>query len=136
MGKNLHGSKRKGKVSSGKRAKRAARHENGNGPTRKRPIADQAGMNFLRHQNEHRWPSEETMIKAAELAKEKIKRGRPKAPLARLGFPLLEQAMANGSKAITTLLVASSLKIKKVRRHPGWVLQRTYNLKNRPIVIV
>lgn len=136
MGKNLHGSKRKGHVSSGKRAKRAARQENGNGPSRKRPIADQAGMNFLRHQAEYRWPSEETMIKAAELSKEKIKRGAPKKPMARMGFPLLEQALATSTKAVQTLLVASSLKIKNVRRHPGWVLQRTYNLKNRPIVIV
>jgi hypothetical protein len=136
MGKNLHGSKRKGKLSSGKRAKRAARHENGNGPTRKRPIANQAGMNFLRHQDEHRWPSEKTMDLAHELSTEKIKRGRPKAPLARLGFPLMEQALATSTKAVQTLLVASSLKIKNVRRHPGWVLQRTYNLKNRPIVIV
>ena len=43
---------------------------------------------------------------------------------------------AAGALTENKLLVAASLEIKKVRRYPGMILSRTYNLKNRPIVIL
>jgi hypothetical protein len=51
------------------------------------------------------------------------------------GFTMLD-ALIDKGKAVHTLLTAASLKLKKVRRHPGYVLIRTYNLKNRPITII
>lgn len=51
------------------------------------------------------------------------------------GFPLMEQAVSEPHRweTIKALLIRSSLKIKPVRRWPGWILQRTYDLKNRPL---
>lgn len=96
---------------------------------------DVTGENFIRMQQFNRWPTQETEDKYFELNNAKKPRHRPanrvKPP--QLGFPLLEQA---DGPALQRLLVAASLSVKKVKRWPGWVLQRTYNLKNRPIEII
>jgi len=33
-------------------------------------------------------------------------------------------------------LTAASMKVKRVKRYPGWILQTTYNLKNRPLQFI
>lgn len=93
---------------------------------------------FLNRQKLDRWPTQEQEQKYFELNTDKKNRNnrpakRIKPPV--FGFALLEQAMGDNDplKAMTInkLLICSSLKIKRVRRYPGWILQRTYNLKNR-----
>jgi len=121
------------KTSSGKR--RAGRTGKNLG-RRSSPIADPVKLAFLKGQDNGRWPSDETCDKYAKLNREKKVKGRPGKNLAPLGFPLMEAAMAHGTASLEKLLIAASLKVKRVKRHPGWVLQRTYNLKNRIIEIV
>jgi hypothetical protein len=100
-------------------------------------------MSFLRSQDLLRRPTKDTGDLYAKLNKQRFVPGQvgaSKREPSRLGFPLLEAlAFHENPKtvdAIATLLVAASLKVKRVKRHPGWVLQRTYNLKNRPIEII
>jgi hypothetical protein len=52
------------------------------------------------------------------------------------GFTILDSLVGSCPKALETVLLAASLKLKRVRRYPGYVLIRTYNLKNRPIEII
>ena len=93
---------------------------------------------FIRRQATDRWPTADSEQKYFELNNDKKAKGGRKAngikPPA-FPFALLEQAIGHDdpirARTINKLLICSSLKIKKVRRYPGWVLQRTYNLKNR-----
>jgi hypothetical protein len=133
---------RKKKVSSGARKARAIR-EGANQGSHKRPIADEAVMSFLRSQDLLRWPLKDTADLYAKLNRQRHVAGQAggsKRVPSSLGFPLLETlAFHENPKtvdAVATLLVAAALKVKRVKRHPGWVLQRTYNLKNRPIEII
>lgn len=120
---------RKKNTSSGVRKNRTEHSK------RKSPVvADQPGLNFIRHQGANRWPDLETMIKAQELAMKKHVRGRAKVKPMTQGFTLLDSII--DSDSLETLLTASSLKLKKVRRYPGYVLIKTYNLKSRPIQII
>jgi hypothetical protein len=97
-------------------------------------VADAAGLNFIRHQSDNRWPDAATQIKAQELAMKKHPRGRAQSKPMEQGFTLLDAII--DKPALDVLLTAASLKLKKVRRYPGYVLQRVYNLKNRPIQII
>jgi hypothetical protein len=120
---------RKCRTSSGVRKNRTEKSG------RKSPVvADQPALNFLRHQKEHRWPDQETEQKAQELAMKKHPRSRAKSKPMTQGFTMLDALMDN--PALDVLLTAASLKLKRVRRYPGYVLQRVYNLKNRPIQII
>ena len=108
---------------------------------RKSPVvANFPGLLFIRHQDEHRWPTAMTEDKYAEMNKDrKFRKPRPgpekKIKPATMGFTLLDAVIDKG-KALQTLLTAASLQLQKVRRYPGYVLIRTYNLKNRPIEII
>jgi hypothetical protein len=97
-------------------------------------VADHQALHFIRHQAANRWPDEPTMIKAQELAVKKHQRGRAKTKPMDQGFTLLDMLIDNSN--LPKLLLAASLKLKKVRRYPGYVLERTYNLKSRPIQII
>jgi hypothetical protein len=122
---------RKKRTSSGARKNRAGKNLGRRGPA----VADQAESSFLKRQALHRWPTEATMIKAYEMIKAKRPRSNPgKAKPARVGFTLLD--MVIDRPATQKLLVAASLKLKRVRRFPGYILIKTYNLKSRPIQII
>jgi hypothetical protein len=128
------------KMTRHKRTSSGVRKNRGPNSGRKSPVvADAAGLNFIRHQVENRWPTEETLIKAHELAIDRkanrhssTKKIRPMDT----GFLLLDGLIGTCPKALAIVLTAAALKIKRVRRYPGWVLQRTYNLKNRVIEII
>lgn len=136
---------RKKHVSSG--ARKAARTERQLG-RRSRPIANQAHRSFLKIQDRDRVPDDDVCDKYASLNKKKHQPGPGRSRPAPLGMPLLEALLTSPNPAdwkvheqescknVIKLLVAASLKIKRVKRHPGWILQRTYNHKNRPITIV
>jgi hypothetical protein len=131
-------STRKKGVSSGARKARADRGFSRRNTT---AIADAAGYLFLKEQKRHRWPTKETEDKYASLNKDK-KRGTSRGqsikkikPM-KQGFTLLDCLIGTCPKALDTVLLAASLKLKRVRRYPGYVLIRTYNLKNRPIEII
>jgi hypothetical protein len=108
---------------------------------RKSPVVvDFAGLNLIRHQAAHRWPSVRSLEKCWELAKDRKGSGRRRGPAKPIkpgndGFTLLDMLIDKGS-TLDTLLTAASLQFKKVRRYPGYVLIRTYNLKDRPIEII
>ena len=103
-------------------------------------VADFPGLLFLRHQKEHRWPTQQSEEKYANLNMDRNRhtsRGpsTKKIKPAKMGFTLLDAVLDKG-KNLDILLTAAALKLKKVRRYPGYVLIRTYNLKNRPIEII
>jgi hypothetical protein len=129
---------RKKNVSSGARKARAGRGMSRRNTT---AIADAAGYLFLKDQKRHRWPESATEDKYASLNKDK-KRGTSRgASIKKIkpmkqGFTLLDCLIGTCPKALDTVLLAASLKLKRVRRYPGYVLIRTYNLKNRPIEII
>jgi hypothetical protein len=129
-------STRKKRVSSGARKARADRGFSRRNTT---ALADPVGYVFLKDQKRNRWPSEASLVKAHELAidRKANRRGKPatKRP-ADVGFPLLDTLVGTCPKALETLLTAASLKLKRVRRYPGWILQRVYNLKDRPIQLI
>jgi hypothetical protein len=104
---------------------------------RKSPVvADFPGLLFIRHQAEHRWPTQVSEDKYAEMNKDRKRHtSRGKIKPSKGGFTLLDAVIDKG-RALETLLLAASLKLKKVRRYPGYVLIRTYNLKDRPIEII
>lgn len=94
------------------------------------------GEEQVRHEASRRWPTPDQEVKYFELntAKDKPRGGgRSKIKPPARPFALLESI---DPKVLDKLLTASSLKLKRVRRYPGWILQHTYNLKNRPIQII
>lgn len=119
--------------SSGARKRRS---DKGISKKRGKPAGDVVGERFIREQANDRWPGSRQMDLYFELNTSKEKRPSPtrrvKAPV--FAFALMESV--NDRKALDKLLIAASLKVKKVRRYPGWILQQTYNLKNRPIQII
>ena len=94
------------------------------------PADEQVRRGHLR-----RWPDKDTEDLYFALNTAKKQRGAPakriKPPA--MEFPLMESLSDETRKKI---LLASSLEVKKVKRHPGWVLSRVYNLKNRPIEFI
>ncbi|MBW2646919.1 MAG: hypothetical protein JRE23_12250 [Deltaproteobacteria bacterium] len=125
-------------VSSGARKGRADRGTSRRNTT---ALADPAGYLFLKDQKRHRWPTAWSEDKYAELNKDK-KRGTSRGssikkikPM-KQGFTILDALVGSCPKALETVLLAASLKLKRVRRYPGYVLIKTYNLKSRPIEII
>lgn len=100
-----------------------------------RAITDHAADEQIRRCHLRRWPDKEQENKYFELNTDKKQRGKPAK---RIKPPVLEFALLESidPKTLNKLLIASSLKVKKVRRYPGWILQTTYNLKSRPIQII
>jgi hypothetical protein len=86
----------------------------------------------VRKETARRWPDQATEQKYFELNIDKKQRNRPATRKKQLDlfFPLLESVRPD---VLARILLCSSLEVKKVRRYPGWILSRTYNLKNRPI---
>ena len=128
--------KRSKRTSSGARKNRA-----GKNCARKGPAVMLAHVaSFLKVQRKNsRHPSPDQIQTAWDLKNEKKPRGRkPGAikPAQPVGFTVYDACMSSNPAAVKTLLLAASLKVKKVRRYPGWFLERVYNLKNRPIEII
>ena len=125
---------RKKNVSNGSKAGRAGRQMERRGPA----IGNQAQASFLKHQADNRWPEQAVLDKYAELNAKKHQPSRQIKKPNRLGFPLMEQAMhgINGTVIVGKLLTAACLKFKRVKRHPGWILETTYNMKGRPIEVI
>lgn len=124
--------KRKTSVGSGVRKNRVDKNCSRKGPA----IVDQAGANFIRYQGLYRHPDTEQLVKAWELKNEK-RGGRPNRKNSKptqSGFTLFDAVV--DSRNLEKLMLAASLKIKRVRRWPGYVLIKTYNLKNRPLEII
>lgn len=96
-------------------------------------MANKTAEMFIRRQSHDRWPEKTTEDIYAELNKKKQPRGRAKIKPPALGFALLESIPA---AQLDKLLTAASFKLKRVKRYPGWILQRTYKLGNRPIQII
>jgi len=125
------------KTARNKRTSSGARKNRTDKSGRKSPVvADPAGLNFIRHQSDSRWPDQDTLIKAQELSMKKHPRGRAKTKPMTMGFTVMDCLLGNSQDALLKLLLAASLKIKPVRRYPGYVLIKTYNLKDRPIQII
>lgn len=131
------GDKRKRKTRVGSGARKAGRAGKNCGRRASQPVADEVGYSFIRFQANHRWPTEESKAKRNQLdiddRKKKVRSSPNRKPVRPLSTPLLETAALNNPGAVEKLLSAACLKMKRVRRHPGWVLQRTFKLKNRPI---
>lgn len=97
----------------------------------KRAIANRAGFEQIQNECSRRFPSKESEETYAALNMVKQPRGRrggkgQKKP--EFFFPLLESLPTD---QIRKVLLCSSLELKAVKRYPGWILSRTYNLKNR-----
>ena len=120
---------RKKRTSSG-----ARKNSKTNRNRRGRAIAKGPEANFIRHQSGNRWPDPATLEKAGELAMKKQPRSRAKSKPMQLGFSLLDLCIDKASTH--QLLLAASLKIKAVKRYPGHVLERVYNLKGRVIELI
>lgn len=125
--------KRKKKISSGARKM----HAGENRPRREPVSIDLAGEDSVKHQAARRWPEAWQEDKYFELNNENFtpldsnKKPRIKPP--KFQFAMLESL---DIQTLDKLLTAASLRLKGVSRFPGWILQRTYNLKNRPIEII
>ena len=106
---------------------------------RKHPkIVDLEGHAFLKAQKRDRWPDSRTEDKYAELNRAKQPRRKPGNSVKPMqqGFTMLDGLIGNRGRALDTLLTAASLQIKNVKRYPGYILVRSYNLKNRIIEII
>ena len=84
----------------------------------------------------HRWPTkdQEAMYFDMNTSKNPVNRpskGRIRPPVTE--FALLESL---DPATLDKLLTAASFSVKKIKRYPGWILQRVYNLKSRPIQII
>jgi len=121
--------KRSKKESSGARKVRADK-----GISKRRGKVVEGDIGYIKNPN--RWPSEDQLVKYAEMNQEKKPRGgsRRKKPMD-VFFPLLEQAVGDNqphkAKTVGYLLTCAALKVARVRRYPGWITQRTYDLKNQ-----
>ena len=106
---------------------------------RKHPkVIDLVGFAFLKAQKRDRWPDSRTEDKYAELNRAKQPRRKPGTSVKPMqqGFTMLDGLIDNRGRVLDILLTAASLQIKRVRRYPGYVLVKTYALKNRPIEII
>ena len=82
------------------------------------------------------WPTKEQEQLYFELNQAKDKpRGPGRKGIKQPDFPfaMLESIPA---AQLDKLLTAASFQLKRVKRFPGWILVRTYNLKNRPIEFI
>ena len=103
-------------------------------------VAKRDHLDYMKAMKHNRWPTQHSLHLYGEL--NMIKRPRQqrrkgiKPGQSNDGFMILETLIGNCPKTLDKLLTAASLKIKRVRRYPGIILTRTYNLKNRPITIL
>lgn len=103
------------------------------------PVVHRDQHGYVISIKQNRWPTEAALVKCHELNMVKVSRRQARKgikPAHDTGFMILESLLGNCPATLDKLLVAASLEIKKVRRYPGMILSRTYNLKNRPIVIL
>ena len=124
--------KRAKKTSSGVGQNRAGK----NVSRRTRVPRDLSTEQFIRHQAGSRWPSQVSEQLYFDLNNDRTKKdprpaNRIKPPKHEL--PLLESIKAD---TLDKLLTAASLKVKRVKRYPGWILQSTYNLGRRPLQFI
>lgn len=112
------------------------RREGKNRKRRGPATEDEFGLRYLKDQANDRWPEDRQCDLYFELNTTKKAVGRPSR--GRIKPPTVEFALLESidARTLDILLTAASLKVKRVKRNPGWVLQRTYNLKNRPIQII
>ena len=124
--------KRAKKTSSGVGKNRAGKNVSRRTRVPADPVVDQ----FIRHQAANRWPSQATEAMYFELNNDKTK--KDPRPAKRIKPPRFEFALMESIKPeiLDKLLTAASMKIKRVKRYPGWILQQTYNLKNRPLQFI
>ena len=124
--------KRAKRVSSGVGKNRA-----GKNVSRRTPVSrDPVGENFIRHQAENRHPTAESVQLYFELNNDKTK--KDPRPANRIKPPRFEFALLESIKpdVLDKMLTAARMKVKRVKRYPGWILQQTYNLKNRPLQFI
>jgi hypothetical protein len=83
----------------------------------------------------HRWPTQESEALYFELntSKQAINRPAKRIRPPALPMPLLESI---DPVTLDKLLTAASLKVKRVKRYPNWVLQTVYNLGRRPLQFI
>jgi hypothetical protein len=125
------GKKRASKEGSGNRKARVAA---GKDVRRRAPVLLADGdIEYIKNPN--RWPDQYQIQMYTELNMAKSPRGGGrKKNLPEFGFPLLEQAMGSDKETyklstIRKLLMAAALTIHPVKRHPGYILKRTAQLK-------
>ena len=92
----------------------------------------------VRYEHLRRWPTQYQEQVYADMNRARGRAGRRRPGAKRIKprqttFPLLHEIKAD---VLDKLLTASSLKLKQVRRDPGFVLIRQYHLKNRPLVFI
>ena len=103
-------------------------------------VAKRDHHDYVVSMKHNRWPTQysEQLYHELNIAKRPRAQRRKgiKPGQANDGFMILETLIGNCPRILDKLLTAASLKIKRVRRYPGIILTRTYNLKNRPITIL
>jgi hypothetical protein len=101
-----------------------------------KPPVNLAGHEQIRNEANRRWPTVEQQNLYFELNTSKNPVNRPSK--GRIKPPVNEFALLESVDPVTLdkLLTAASLRVKRVKRYPGYIIQRTYNLKNRPIQII
>jgi hypothetical protein len=121
------------KVSSGNRKN----HEGENRKRREAVHVDAAISDFVRKQANRRWPESWQEEKYAEMNADKhANRGRAGGKRIKpreVTWPLIHEL---APALLDKLLTAASFKLKRVRRDPGFVLIRQWNLKNRPLEFI
>ena len=104
-------------------------------------VAKREHFDYVVSMKHNRWPTQysEQLYHELNLVKrprQQRRKGIKPGQQGNDGFMILETLIGNCPKTLDKLLTAASLKIKRVRRYPGMILTRTYNLKNRPITIL
>lgn len=138
MAKNQGGNKkrqRKSRVGSGIRKQLA-----GQNPGRRAPAwTDMAGQSFVRHEHEYRWPTEDQMNRCVRDFKE-ITHGKPRDGIkpSRMSFKLFDLAIGTETKnkSMAKLLLCAAMKVKRIKRHPGYRIMKTHSLGNRVLSMV
>ena len=114
------------------------REEAGKGgyPKRKPNYARREQLETLIIVENNLWPTDDQLVKYAEMNQDKKVRRRPskaKKNLRPVEFPLMDEI---SDVTRNRMLIAASLKLQPVKRMPGFILSRTYNHKGRPITFV
>lgn len=97
---------------------------------------DLIGEQFVRTQHLSRWPDEYQEDMYFKMNNNKKKESNPAQ--GRIKPPVREFALMESLslKVIDKLLTAACFQIKRVKRFPGWILIRTYNMKKRVIQFI
>jgi hypothetical protein len=121
------------RVSSG-----ARKNHDGENRRRREPVhVCEATSDFVRKQANRRWPEQWQVEKYAEMnASKHQNRGRAtgkRITPREVSWPLIHEL---APALLDKLLTAASLKVKRVKRDPGFVLIRQWNLKSRPLEFI